>query len=285
MTSYTPDLRAIPYLGSGLGYRRELANWILAADSRIDVLEVVTEQFLQSGAELQALADRFPVIPHGVGLSIGTVGRLDWEYLRLVKTVSDITAAPYYSEHLAVTRAPGIDIGHLSPVWYTEEVLRTVIVNTHAVQDFLGKPLVLENISYLFDIPNAAMTQSEFFHRLVEATGCGLLLDLANVHINAENHGFDPVAFLDSMPLYAIVQIHLAGGFWDDGVYIDGHSEPVNEPTWQLLDALLERVPVRVSIVEQDANFPGELTPLLADVDRARRAISAARSPMLGRSR
>jgi uncharacterized protein len=276
MTSSTQFLDAIPYLGSGLGYRREIGSWILDAGDRIDVLEVVTEQFTWAEDELAALVGRFPVIPHGVGLSIGTAGPLDWEYLRSVKRVSDITGAPYYSEHLAVTRAPGIDIGHLSPVWFTNEVLRAVIDNVHAVQDFLGKPLVLENISYLFDIPNATMTQAEFFHRLVDATGCGLLLDVANVNVNAQNHRFDPVEFLDSMPLHAVVQIHMAGGFWRDGIYFDGHSEPVDEATWQLLEVLLERVPIRISIVERDANFPDELAPLLDDVDRIRRAISAA---------
>jgi uncharacterized protein (UPF0276 family) len=283
MTSSTQFLDAIPDLGSGLGYRREIGSWILDAGDRVDVLEVVTEQFMWAEDELAALVDRFPVIPHGVGLSIGTVGPLDWEYLRSVKRVSDITGAPYYSEHLAVTRAPGIDIGHLSPVWFTNEVLRAVIDNVHAVQDFLGKPLVLENISYLFDIPNATMTQAEFFHRLVDATGCGLLLDVANVNVNSQNHRFDPVAFLDSMPLHAVVQIHMAGGFWSDGIYFDGHSGPVDEATWQLLDVLLERVPIRISIVERDANFPDELTPLLDDVDRIRRAISAARAPAMTR--
>lgn len=281
MTSSTQFLDAIPYLGSGLGYRREIGSRILDAGDRVDVLEVVTEQFIQAEDELAALVDRFPVIPHGVGLSIGTAGPLDREYLRSVKRVSDITGAPYYSEHLAVTRAPGIDIGHLSPVWFTNEVLRAVIDNVHAVQDFLGKPLVLENISYLFDIPNATMTQAEFFHRLVDATGCGLLLDVANVNVNAQNHRFDPVEFLDSMPLHAVVQIHMAGGFWSDGIYFDGHSEPMDEATWQLLDVLLERVPIRISIVERDANFPDELTPLLDDVDRIRRAISAARAPVM----
>jgi hypothetical protein len=125
------------------------------------------------------------------------------------------------------------------------------------------------------------MTQAEFFHRLVDATGCGLLLDVANVNVNAQNHRFDPVEFLDSMPLHAVVQIHMAGGFWSDGIYFDGHSEPMDEATWQLLDVLLERVPIRISIVERDANFPDELTPLLDDVDRIRRAISAARAPVM----
>jgi uncharacterized protein (UPF0276 family) len=277
MTTATRHLAQIPTIGSGLGYRRDISNQILAARDRIDVLEVVTEQFFGAEEELEEIVDRFPVIPHGVGLSVGTVGAVDWDYLRMVKKISDITQAPYYSEHLAVTRAAGVDIGHLSPIWFTEDMLHAVINNVSTVQDFLGKPLVLENISYLFSIPNSTMTQDEFFGRMVEATGCGVLLDVANVHINAQNHGFDPVAFLEAMPLHAVVQIHLAGGYWDGDIYIDAHSERVNGPTWALLDELVARVPIRVSILEQDAKFPDDIGVLLADIERSRRVITAAR--------
>ncbi|WP_214411213.1 DUF692 domain-containing protein [Sphaerisporangium fuscum] len=276
MTSSGEHLPGVPHLGSGLGYRRELRDHILRAAGRIDVLEIVTEQFMDAEGELEELADHFPVIPHGVGLSLGTVGPLDRDYLSRVKRVCDLIDAPYYSEHLAITRAPGIDIGHLSPVWFVEDQLRTVVDNIAAVQDFLGRPLVVENISYLLEIPYATMSQGEFFHRMVEATGCGVLLDVANVHINSCNHGFSAEAFLDSMPLHAVVQIHLAGGFLDGDVYIDGHCARVNEPTWKLLEVLAERVPVRVSILEQDADFPDELTPMLDDVDRSRQIITAA---------
>ncbi|WP_030485672.1 DUF692 domain-containing protein [Nocardioides aequoreus] len=269
-------LDAIPTLGSGMGYRRELREQIFASRDRIDVLEIVTEQFFGGDQELEELVALWPVIPHGVGLSIGTAGALDWEYLHQVRRVSERTGSPYYSEHLAITRAPGIDIGHLAPLWFTEEALRTTIHNVDAVQSFLGKPLVLENISYLLSVPGATMPQDEFFGRMVEATGCGVLLDVANVHINAQNHSFDPVAFLDAMPLHAVVQIHLAGGYWADDVYIDAHSEPVNGPTWELLSELADRVPIRVSILEQDANFPDQITPILADVDRSRSVIAAA---------
>jgi uncharacterized protein (UPF0276 family) len=134
---------------------------------------------------------------------------------------------------------------------------------------------VLENISYLFAIPGATMPQDEFFARLVEATGCGVLLDVANVHINAQNHGFDPKDFLAAMPLHAVVQIHLAGGYWDGDVYVDAHSERVNSPTWELLDVLAAKVPIRVSILEQDANFPDDIEPMLADVARSRQVIES----------
>ena len=169
-----------------------------------------------------------------------------------------------------MTRAPGIDIGHLSPLWFTETVLDITIENVRRVQDYLGKPLVLENVTYPFDIPRADMTQPEFFGRLVEASGCGILLDVTNVYINSVNHHFDPVEFLKNMPLDRVVQVHLAGGFVKDGVMIDGHSEVVDEQSWSLLDTLVSLVPVRASILEHDANFPEQISVLLSQVTRAR---------------
>jgi uncharacterized protein (UPF0276 family) len=266
---------AIPALGSGLGYRRELKEAIFSARDVIDFLEIVTEQFLHdptSIAELEEVCGRFVVIPHGIGLSIGSVS-LDRDYLRAIKRVSDVTAAPYYSEHLAMTRAPGIDIGHLSPLWFTAPVLQNAIDNVLRVQDALQKPLVLENITYSFDIPSD-LPQTQFFTRLVDATGCGLLLDVTNLYINSVNHHFDAVAFLKDMPLNRIVQVHLAGGYSKNGILIDSHSEPVEAGSWTLLQRLTELTPVKGSILEHDANFPEDFDVLLEQVERARATIS-----------
>jgi uncharacterized protein (UPF0276 family) len=244
---------------------------------------VIIEQFMGHRrflAELEELCESFKVIPHGIGLSIGSE-RLDREYLAQIKRISDVTGSAYYSEHLAMTRAPGIDIGHLSPLWFNETVLAVTIGNVRRVQDLLEKPLVLENVTYPFDIPGATMSQTEFFTRLVEATGCGVLLDLTNLYINSVNHNFDPVAFLKAMPLDHLVQIHLAGGFLQDGVMIDSHSEEVDEHSWSLLDTLTKLIPVRASILEHDANFPDRISALLAQVARARAALSHTQSAVL----
>jgi uncharacterized protein (UPF0276 family) len=268
-------LASIPVLGSGLGYRRELRAVIFEHAGAIDFLEIVTEQFTEDAAdraELEEICTRFPVIPHGIGLSVGS-DRLDPAYLAAIKRISDRTGAPYYSEHLAMTRVPGIEVGHLSPLWYTEHVLRATTENVFRVQDALGKPLILENITYPFDIRHAGMGQAEFFTRLVDVTGCGVLLDVTNLYINATNHHFDAVAFLYGMPLDHIVQVHLAGGFAHEGVAIDSHSRPVEEGSWRLLDALAALTTVKCSILEHDANYPE--TPVLLDqLGRARRAIS-----------
>ena len=267
---------ATPVLGSGIGYRRELREAILAASDTLDFLEIVTDQFIGDPArlrELEELCETFTVVPHGIALSIGSE-RLDEGYLREIKRVSDVTASPYYSEHLAMTRAPGIDVGHLSPVWFTETVLRNTVHNVHRVQDFLGKRLVLENLTYPFVIPGATMRETEFFRRLVEATGCGVLLDVTNLYINSVNHHVDPLNFLKEMPLGDVAQIHLAGGYCVDGVMIDGHSEPVDDGSWRLLEALAGLTTVKASILEHDANFPDDVSALLDQVERARRIIT-----------
>lgn len=275
--SISEPIASIPFLGSGLGFRRELRQELLEARDSIDFVEIITEQYSEelssSLGELEEICDAFTVIPHGVSLSIGSMGPLDMDYLAKVKKVSDVTRSPYYSEHLCMTRVPGIDIGHLSPLWFTEELLANTIRKVHQVQDYLEKPLILENVTYTFEIPKAAMSQTDFFNRLVDATGCGVLLDVTNVFINSVNHDFDAEAFMDAMPLDRVVQVHLAGGYWSHGLLIDGHSETVQPETWKLLEKLVTRTLVKGSILEHDSNFP-QLHSLLETVERARRILS-----------
>jgi len=278
MTTRTSGVAGLPYLGSGLGYREELKDAIFAARGAIDFLEIVTEQFLehpQGLDELRRICDVYPVIPHGLGLSIGSASGVRREYLSKIKRISDVTDAPYYSEHLCMTSAPGIEIGHLSPLALTEDVLRRAIANVRVVQETLEKPLVLENVTYLFSIPGEQMTQPEFFAQLVEATGCGVLLDVTNVFINATNHGFEALRFLSSLPLESVVQVHLAGGHWSRDVLVDSHSALVQEESWELFDALVARTAVRASIIEHDAGFPDEFGTLIDQVARARSIMRA----------
>lgn len=279
-------LGALPVLGSGLGYRREIRQSILQASDQIDFLEVIAEQFTGDGEqveELQDLARRSTVIPHGVGLSIGSHS-LDPLHLQAIRRVSDLCRSPYYSEHLALTRAPGLDIGHLSPICFSASTLRRTVDHVKRVQDLLGKPLVLENVSYLLEVPGAQMSQAEFFGQLLDATDSGLLLDLTNLHSNAVNHGFDAREALQQLPLNRVVQLHLAGGFWSDGLLIDGHCEPVPHETWALLDALAALIPIPAAVLEHDSNFPDEFEVLLKQLRRARAALERSRAQWLGAS-
>ncbi|WP_327091308.1 DUF692 domain-containing protein [Nonomuraea sp. NBC_01738] len=263
-------------LGSGLGFRDEMAEQTFAARDRIDFVEIIAERFTRSAGaldDLRAVTDAFTVIPHGVGLSIGTAGPLDHDYLTKIKKVSDASGSPFFSDHLCMTRATGIDLGHLGPLWFSEELLKVAIDHVDEVQQTLAKPLILENVAYPCDLPGAPMAQPEFFHRLVDATGCGVLLDVANVHLNAINHHFDAVAFIEEMPLHRVVQVHLAGGYWEDGVLLDSHSHPVHEEVWDLFALLCEKAPVQGVILEHDQNFP-DFGLLLDQVDRARRILA-----------
>ncbi|MCB0196149.1 MAG: DUF692 domain-containing protein [Anaerolineae bacterium] len=278
MTQSNNAVAAIPYLGSGMGFRRSMKQAIFDARDSIDFVEIITDQYAEGDPrymrELEEASDIFQVIPHGIGLSIGSAGPLSRDYLRAIKHISDLTRSPYYSEHLCMTQAPGINIGHLSPLWFTEPVLENTINRVAQVQNYLGKPLILENVTYAFDIPQAEMPQTEFFNRLVAATGCGVLLDITNVFINSTNHGYDPIAFLEEMPLDNVVQVHVAGGFWRDDVLIDGHSEPVQEESWGLLEQLAAKIKVRACILEHDSNFPESINPLVDQVNRARKIIT-----------
>jgi uncharacterized protein (UPF0276 family) len=269
----------IPTLGVGLGYRSDLKEGILAHQEAIDFLEIITDNYIgKPGAleELEELCTQFSVIPHGVSLSIGSMmPTLEKKYLQAIKQILERTKAPYYSEHLCMTHVPGRDIGHLAPLWFTEQTLEQVIRTVIFVQDFLEKPLILENVTYTLAIPHATMSQAEFFHRLVTKTGCGILLDVTNVFINATNHHFHPSAFLEHMPLDHCVQVHLAGGYWRGGWLVDGHSELVPPEIFDLFQELASRCQIKGVIFEHDKNFPS-MEHMLQQMERAREIIRSA---------
>jgi len=269
---------ALPALGVGLGYRTELKEAIFAHREQIDFLEIITDNYLAApGAQaaLEEICALFPVIPHGVDLSIGSLMPLDQPYLQGIRRISDLTGSPYYSEHLCMTRVPGRDIGHLAPLWFTEELLQHVTQRVLTIQDFLGKPLILENVTYMLEIPQSTMSQAEFFQRLVEATGCGVLLDITNVFINATNHHFDAKQFIKDMPLSHLVQVHLAGGYWRGGWLVDGHSELVHPEVFELLEFVALLCPIKSVLFEHDAHFP-PMADMLKQMDRVRGILKKA---------
>lgn len=271
-------LKNIPYLGSGLGYRPEIAKQISANRDKIDFVEIVTENYIGSSkafTELAAIRDSFKVIPHGVGLSIGTPV-LDKGHLLKIKQACGIIDAPYYSEHMCMTKVPGLDSGHLAPLWFTNKTLEVVINNVNELQNYLGIPLILENITYKVKIPNGTMSQEDFFGKVIEATGCGILLDVTNVHTNAYNHDWDPFEFIDNMPLDNIVQLHTAGGFYtkDQAELVDSHSAKVEEKTWKLLEYVHKKASIRGVLLEHDNNFPEDFEVLLKQVERARKVLN-----------
>jgi uncharacterized protein len=272
-------------LGSGLGYRPEMRTQILAHGDRIDWLEVITDEYLpitrRSRAEAAVLAAGFPCVPHGVELSLGSPGDVDGEYVAQVAELVSILNAPWFSDHLCFTRAAGMRLGHLTPMPWTVRTAEMIAAKARLVQRAVGRPLLLENITYGFAL-GGELTEAQFIELVLEKADCWLLLDVTNVYTNSVNHGFDPHEFLDQVPLDRVVQIHLAGGQMMDGVLEDSHDRPVPEPVWELLEHVASRTTIRAVNVERDASFPSDFDELLSEVARARQVLelsAALRGP------
>jgi uncharacterized protein len=262
-----------PFLGSGLGYRREIRNEVIEHSSDIDFVEIIAEQFMISNKALEGFDEikrRFKIIPHGIGLSIGSASPLDWDYLRSIRSICDLVKAPFYSEHLCVTKSPGIDLGHLSPLWFTEKALTLLIDKVNAIQDYLGLPLVLENTTYFFDIPQNSLSQTELFQKLVDVTDCRILLDITNVAINAMNHGYEPTWFIKQLPVEKIAYLHLAGWTYKNDFVVDSHSRPVQEETWKLMEFLSSATSIKGAVIEHDSNFLN-MPEFLSQLKRAKK--------------
>lgn len=280
--SMTQHFASLPTLGAGLGYRSELADLIKVYSDDVDWLECMTEHFLHPTAEvvhrIAELRAAFPLVPHGVELSIGSNEPIDYRYVDAVAGLVDRLSAPWFSDHLCYTRSGDTVLGTLVPLHRTRENARRVARRADEIQRRVGVPLLLENITYYMDVP-AELTEAEFITELFEACECGSLLDLTNVVTNAHNHGFDPMKFIDSIPLERVVQLHLAGGeYLDDdteGMLLDSHSTAVPPEVWSMLDYVVARAPnLRGLIIERDQNFAAAAPQLRWDVKRARSAFA-----------
>ena len=266
----------------GIGFRIPIAKWTLANLHRFDVLEITVDHYIKGGEyarkTIHGLVDRIPLVLHGVGLSIGTDTPLDEAYLDGVAEAVDDLKVSSYSEHLAWTKVPGIDIANLLPVPKTRAAADMLIPKIRQVQARLPVPFSIENISYVFDFPDAEMSDAEFFNLLFRETGVGMLLDVENLFVNSRNHGIDAGAFLDQLPAGVVTDVHAAGGplirrsYLDVPFHADNHSHPVPQQALDLLESALDRQRPGTVILERDNDFE-EGAELLADVMRIRRQI------------
>ncbi|HEX7169130.1 MAG TPA: DUF692 domain-containing protein [Acidimicrobiales bacterium] len=280
MTTSTGTLiDAIPFLGAGLGYRVEIAAEIHRHADEIDWLEIIAEKFLGRGgghaALLAQLRELRPVVPHGISLSIGTAEptAADVDYERDLCALADAVDAPYVSDHICFTRADGVEALQLMPLPRTREAVDVIARRARRLQQALARPIVLENISNAYD-PASTMSETDFIEAVVEEAGCGLLLDLANVCNNAANYHFDPMEYVDALPLERVVQVHLAGGHWDGRWMQDSHSTSVKDDVWQLFEHVTSRTVVRAAMVERDQAFPEDFEQLLDEVRRIKAVLS-----------
>lgn len=273
----------LPDLGIGVGLRTAHYRDILEHSPAVDWFEVLSENFLETRGRpleiLDQIAERYPLVMHGVSLSIGSTDALDWSYLRALKSLRDRIGARWVSDHLCWTGVAGRNTHDLLPLPFTEEALLHVARRVREVQDFLEAPLVLENPSSYVEFAHSSLKEWEFLRGVVELSGAGILLDVNNVYVSAKNHGFDAEAYLAAIPMERVVQIHVAG-HTDYGTHvIDSHVGPVPGPVWRLLVRARELGANAPVLLEWDAEIP-PLAVVHAEAEHARAYL--ARSAVAG---
>jgi uncharacterized protein len=266
-----------PRLGFGLGLRPPHYQDVTDGDPRVDWWEVISENFLVEGGNprrvLRAVRERWPVVLHGVSLSIGSVDPLDDDYLgRLARLVAEVEPA-LVSDHLCWSSLGGHAAHDLWPLPYTDEALDHVVGRVARVQDRLGRRILLENPSSYVTFAASAIGEAEFLAEVARRADCGILLDVNNVHVSSTNHGWDPHAYLAAIPAERVGQLHLAGHTDQGSHLLDSHDRPICDAVWALYAEAAARLGPRATMIERDDDIP-PLAELVAELDRAR-AIAA----------
>lgn len=282
MTS-SPPLPERPYLGFGLGLRPAHYKTILNESPAVDWFEIISENYLVPGGRplhyLDRIRERYPMVMHGVALSIGTQDPLDREYLRQLRELAERVEPAWISDHLCWTGAHGLNAHDLLPLPYTGEALKHVAARVSEVQDFLGRRILLENVSSYVSYPESEMSEWEFLRELATRADCLILLDVNNIYVSSVNHEFNPHEYLNAIPAERVWQFHLAGHRNQGDYIIDTHDEPVIDPVWELYAAAVRRFGRVSTMIERDDNIP-PLAELLAELDRARSIAASVRQPV-----
>jgi uncharacterized protein len=262
-----------PFLGFGLGLRTEHYNSILESKPKVDWFEALSENYMIPGGKplnyLDRIRENYPVVMHGVSLSIGSTAEMDKDYLRDLKKLADRIEPTWISDHLCWTGVHGQNMHDLLPLPYTEETVKHVVERVKIVQDYLGRQILLENVSSYASYIDSSMTEWEFISQIAETADCLLLLDVNNIYVSSFNHQFDAKAFIDSVPAKRIQQIHLAGHNNHGDYIIDTHDAPVIDPVWKLYEYAITRFGAVSTMIERDDNIP-ELEVLVDELNIAR---------------
>ena len=260
-------------LGFGLGLRPQHYREILETNPRVDWFEVLSENYMVPGGQplrmLDAICERYPVVMHGVSLSIASTEPLDMEYLKALKALEKRTNPRWISDHLCWTGVHGVNLHDLLPVPYTEEALDHVVERISQVQDFLGRRIAIENVSSYITYECSRMEEWDFVREMAERADCWLLLDVNNVFVSGTNHDYSTHAFMAHIPAERVVQFHLAGHSEGEIGLIDTHDQPVCDEVFELYGRALRRFGAVSTMIERDGNIP-PLKELIAELDKAR---------------
>ena len=279
-----------PPLGFGLGLRVEHYEAILADRPPVDWFEALTENYLVPGGKplhnLMRIRESYPLVMHGVSMSIGSTAPLNRDYLAQVKALAALIEPRWISDHLCWTGVAGKNMHDLLPLPYTEEALANVVERIRTVQDILGQRILLENVSSYVTFRDSRLTEWEFLREVALRADCLILLDVNNIYVSAVNHEFTALDYLNAIPVDRVQQIHLAGHENHGDYLIDTHDHPVSDPVWELYAAAVGRFGNVSTMIERDANIPpleelcDELSAARAVAERVAGASSAEQAPV-----
>jgi len=267
------DKQRLTSLGVGLSFRPEIADQLYDCVEDVDCMEIILDTVLAGLIDQRfwtLVADRVPILGHGVELSIGSLGEVNAAHIGSLAGMAAQMRCPWFSEHLAFTHSDDVEVGQLTPLQFTESNADFIARKIRVASEMLGVPLLIENIAYYFPIPGATMTECDFITRILDLAGCGMLLDVHNVYANSINHGYDARRFIDRLPAAAVVEIHVAGGAWKGDLYLDSHGHEVPPEVLDLVEYSVATKEPRAVILEREKNFPST-EALVAEVKELRK--------------
>lgn len=261
------------YLGFGLGLRTEHYQEILLQKPAVDWFEIITENYLVSGGKplyyLDKIREDYPMVMHGVSMSIGSSDPLDKDYLRQVNDLAIRINPAWISDHLCWTGVNGLNMHDLLPIPYTKNLVDYVVSRLHEIQDYLKRPLLIENVSSYLNYKESDMPEWQFLHDIIIQSGCYILLDVNNIYVSAVNHNFNAMDYIQAMPGDRVAQIHLAGHSKEIDCLIDTHDAPVCSEVWDLYAQALKLFGPVSTMIERDDNIP-PLSELLLELNQAK---------------
>ncbi|TMO66266.1 MULTISPECIES: MNIO family bufferin maturase [Pseudoalteromonas] len=264
---------SVPYLGFGMGLRTCYFEQILTEQPAVDWFEIISENYFVSGGKpwhyLSQIKEQYPIVMHGVSMSIGSTDALNFDYLKQLKNTIERVNPMWVSDHICFSALGEFNSHDLLPMPYTEEALDHLTQRISQVQDYLERPMIFENVSSYLTYKQSHMTEWEFLTQLHKQTGCQFLLDINNVYVSARNHGFSAMEYLNALPKQSIAQIHLAGHQDCESHIIDTHDQPVCDAVWSLFSQFSKQLPAISTMIERDDNFP-PLSALLSELEQAK---------------
>jgi hypothetical protein len=265
-------------LGFGLGLRPEHYQAVLETRPQdIDWFEIISENYMIGGGKplyfLDKIRQDYPMVMHGVSMSLGSTDPLNMDYLQRLKALIERVEPEWFSDHLCWTGVDHRNMHDLLPLPYTEAAVDHVADRISRVQDFMGRQMLIENLSSYITYSADAMTEWEFLSAVVQKADCFLLLDVNNIYVSSYNHGFDPMDYLRGIPAERVWQHHLAGHENTGNLIIDTHDHPIIDPVWELYRQTAKWLGPVSTMIERDANIP-PLEELVDELSRARETAS-----------